>query len=66
MLCEQNEDIDKVRNNKNRYGAKKYLSELKISREEFYSRFEETEKAISKPENSSIDVIESQELKERK
>ena len=51
--------MDKVRNYKNRYGAKKYLSELKISREEFYSRFEETEKAISKPENSSIDVIES-------
>lgn len=42
MLCEQNEDIDKVRNYKNRFGAKKYLSELKISWEEFYSRFEET------------------------
>ena len=41
------------------FGTKKYLSELKISLKELYSRLEETEKTISKPENSSIDVVES-------
>lgn len=44
---------------------KNTISELKISLAEFNSRFECTEETISKPENRTIEIIESNELKEK-